>query len=512
MIRALSRWLACGVQITRPDIPSWLRRWSGAVSIGGAAIAFSGAIYGGVPAEAGTIDARPNEGLFFQAAAGEANNLLITQAGGLYTVVDSAPLTALGACVSTGLSSATCPAGEPWIRGWHVSVDLGDLDDSADVTAAPGGSILGGEGADVVSATSQGSRFRFGFSVEGGAGADTLVNDDGDAMLRGQGDNDTLVGRGSNPKTLMVGGPGDDAVENYDGNATVRGRGGDDTLENNGPGNATLRGEGGNDTLVSRGVGGETFMVGGLGADTFSLGPGSTTVSYRSREAASPVTVDADGIADDGAAGEGDNLLPGKGSSAGIWGGAGPDYLAVGGGIGELKGFAGDDHLDARFEVASPKPNRGARMMGGTGDDDIQGGMGGNVILGGAGADWINAHAGVDRVGGREGVDNIYGGGGDDSLYGGRGGDLMFGGVGDDLLEGGNGPDFMGGNWGNDIIRGQRGHDEAFGLHGSDLLDMRDGFRDPTVDGGAGRDRASIDPGLDRGVTSIERLLVGRTL
>ena len=230
MVPGLSRLLACGDQITRRDTPGWRRRWSRVISTGGAAIAFSGAIYGGVPAVAGTVDARPNEGLFFQAAAGEANDLLITQAtGGSFTVVDSgAPLTVLGACVSTGLDSATCPGGEPWVRAYIVWVDLRDLDDAADITADPGGLILGGEGADTVSATGGQGR-RIGFSIEGGVGDDTLSLGTLGSLEGNEGEDRLTASTQADP-ARMRGGPGDDWLVGSSGDQRLYGGEGDDIL------------------------------------------------------------------------------------------------------------------------------------------------------------------------------------------------------------------------------------------------------------------------------------------
>jgi Ca2+-binding RTX toxin-like protein len=456
-------------RLTAPGRPGL---WSRTVSIAGAAIAFSGAVFGGVPAQAGTIDARPNEGLFFEAAAAEANDLRITRpdGGGSYTVVDSgAPLTALGACVSTGANSATCPAGEPWVRAYVVSVDLGDLDDTADITAEPGGLIVGGDGADVVSASAD----RFGFIVEGGGGNDTLsLGDQG--WLEGNEGDDKLTATTQADPARMRGGPGDDWLVGSSGDQRLYGGEGDDTLE---PGNGSI-------------------LVGGPGGDEFWPGwATSFVVSYRRR--VNPVSVDPGGDPDDGEAGEGDTLhspnFP-AGYAGSIWGGSGPDHLSTGSGIGRLRGFEGDDLLDA---TSVPEPGYdGAEAIGGEGNDTLLGGRGSDRLLGDRGDDTLRGGLGGDRM---------LGGPGTDVIQGGRHRDLLNGNGGDDSLAGGYGPDWLFGGWGDDTLEGGRGRDRAHGGHGRDVLWMRDGLRDYAVDGGPGRDRADVDTRLDLRIRSIER-------
>jgi Tol biopolymer transport system component len=109
----------------------------------------------------------------------------------------------------------------------------------------------------------------------------------------------------------------------------------------------------------------------------------------------------------------------------------------------------------------------------------IVGTNGSNQITGTPGADVICALGGGDTIDGRGGADLIYGGPGTDVIRGGLGNDTIFAGR------------------GNDTIFGGSGRDRLFGEYGRDTLFARDRQRD-RLDGGPARDRARIDPRLDR--------------
>ena len=75
-------------------------------------------------------------------------------------------------------------------------------------------------------------------------------------------------------------------------------------------------------------------------------------------------------------------------------------------------------------------------------NDRIEGGNGNDLLYGGAGKDWLS---------GGEGNDLLEGGSGDDTLIGGRGNDLLLGGSGNDTLTGGSGNDIIYGGGGDDV-------------------------------------------------------------
>ena len=97
----------------------------------------------------------------------------------------------------------------------------------------------------------------------------------------------------------------------------------------------------------------------------------------------------------------------------------------------------------------------------------------------------ITGTAGRDVLVGTAGHDVLCGLGGNDLLDGGLGNDVLLGGSGADSLEGGAGSDILLGGTGNDLLRAW------------------DRTRD-RLDGGPGRDRAWVDPSVDR-VSHVER-------
>lgn len=156
-------------------------------------------------------------------------------------------------------------------------------------------------------------------------------------------------------------------------------------------------------------------------ADHLDLGPGyPDRAVYAS--ALGPLELSLDGIANDGAAGEDDNLL----EAEFVQGGAGDDLL-----IGshrrlqeELVGGAGADTI-----------------AGLEGDDLLWAGDGDDRILGGPGADGILGLDGNDVAAGGPGPDRVWLDSGDDRGTAGAGRDLISGGPGNDRVRGGGGPD-----------------------------------------------------------------------
>jgi Ca2+-binding RTX toxin-like protein len=293
--------------------------------------------------------------------------------------------------------------------------------------------------------------------VAGGSGDDTLRATAGHATLDGGVGNDTFLftpGVGAR----FRGGPGTDTLDcshaahgvkvdlSHTGSAVsienVVGSPFADTLIGNATANR-LVGAGGDDKLLAGGGddvldggAGNDVIVGGAGADTFVGGPGTDTVSY-ARDSL-PVTVTADGQANDGAAGEADNV---GFDVETVIGGNGDDMLDGGDDPHTLIGGPGDDTL-----------------IGGNTDDTLNGGEGNDRLAGGGGNDTLRGGAGNDQLDGGEGNDTVDGGAGDDTLAGGQGNDTLDGGPGDDTLRGG--PD-------NDVMTGGPGHDVFSCVSGS---------------------------------------------
>jgi hypothetical protein len=145
--------------------------------------------------------------------------------------------------------------------------------------------------------------------------------------------------------------------------SVITGTEGDDILTGT-PAADSIYGRGGNDFLL--GGAGEDELDGGPGADGISGGPDRDSVSY----AGAPVTVTLDGVANDGAAGENDNVAS---DVEDVFGTDGPDVIT---------GDAADNTID-----------------GNAGNDVINGGPGADGLFGSEGNDEIDSRDGsADRV------------------------------------------------------------------------------------------------------------------
>ena len=192
--------------------------------------------------------------------------------------------------------------------------------------------VVGSIFADVLTASSLYSR------LNGRSGADTLNGGPNTDELTGAGGVDTLHGAG-----------GDDILQGGTQGDFLYGEGDDDVLDGGYDADTEAGGEG-DDTFreVSR-VAGESNLP--TGADDLSGGPGIDGVAYGSDflSRSSPVTVDLDDAADDGAALEGDNV---HSDIENIAGGLGGDTLTGDGDANVFTGLDGDDRFEARDGVA----------------------------------------------------------------------------------------------------------------------------------------------------------------
>jgi Ca2+-binding RTX toxin-like protein len=181
------------------------------------------------------------------------------------------------------------------------------------------------------------------------------------------------------------------------------------------------------------------------GPDQIDLEAGESDVAdYHLRGEA--VTYVADGLADDGAAGEQDNVLGAEFFAAGagddlLIGDGDSDYLFGGGGADTLVGEGGDDVLVGEY-----------------GEEDNLGFV--------AGVDVtrfrssyptpydLDVEAGNDTARGGSGDDRLHLDGGDDTGVGGPGADRIWGDAGRDLLLGRRGRNWLDGDGGRDRCRG----------------------------------------------------------
>jgi len=245
-----------------------------------------------------------------------------------------------------------------------------------------------------------------GLANDGQAGENDVLGPDVESAIGGVA-NDTLAGGAS--ANVLIGAYGDDSL---------RGAGGDDTLY------------GSDGVDIIDGGAEDDLLDGGSGPDALDGGDGTDRVSYASRLGS--VTVDLDGLEDDGGVLESDRVGADVES---ITGGSGGDRLTGNGAPNQLTGGPGADTLD-----------------GAGGDDELDGGADADALIGGEGTDRVSyagRAAGVsvtlDGLPGdgeagenddlRGDVEGATGGAGDDALTGGAGPNTLTGGPGDDTLQ-----------------------------------------------------------------------------
>ena len=112
----------------------------------------------------------------------------------------------------------------------------------------------------------------------------------------------------------------------------------------------------------------------------------------------------------------------------------------------------------------------GNLIYGRGGDDTIDGGDNTDYLEGQAGNDELIGGQGNDTLKGGSGDDHLSGGTDDDHLTGGSGDDHLSGGTDDDHLTGGSGDDYLSGGTGDDYLDGQLGQDILYGDDGDDQL------------------------------------------
>jgi hypothetical protein len=190
----------------------------------------------------------------------------------------------------------------------------------------------------------------------GGVSVDLGDNDDR-AVIR------WVPGTDTRPGAIRVsGGAGNDYIENS-ANALISFDGGD-----------------GNDTLVTGpgpGPGPGAYLLGGAGADLMQSSADCCAVAGYNDHGAAGVRITLDGAANDGFAGEGDDVR-----TSGVTGSPGPDVisgdaransLSGAGGADVLDGGGGDDAIDATVQgpQASDGPDGPDTVTCGTGNDDV---------------------------------------------------------------------------------------------------------------------------------------------
>ena len=354
--------------------------------------------------------------------------------------------------------------------------------------------LEGGDAADSLTGSTSSNR------ILGGYGNDTLSGGSGDDQLDGGPGADVLQGGAgtrdvadysarTRSVTASIDGVADDGEsgEGDDVRTDVEGLWGgaaDDRLTG-GPSNDDLRGAGGDDWF--RGMG---------GADTMSGGAGQDTADYADRT--SGVTVTIDGVANDGATGEADNVGTDVDN---LVGGSGDDRLTGSSWWQTLDGGAGDDTLSAGSGNDTLRGGPGSDTLNGDDNDDLlDGGAGGDRLNGGAGTDTVDYGARTAAVtvtvgdsahgDGEAGegddvagdVEKVFGTRYADTLTGDFHANTLTGGAGNDALDGSSGKDSLDGGSGDDRLDGGTGGDTLAGGDGVDTLDYSSRTANLTVD------------------------------
>lgn len=508
-----------------------------------------------------------NGTLLFNAPDGQTNSMTVQSHpaffdmnGPYFLVTDQTALLVAGpGCVQDGANRARCAINLNTTG--HGNFSLGDQDDMLIIEAPAFSSLTlnGEEGHDFLRGTTSDD------AIYGGPGNDVLQGEGGQDNLRGDEGADTMDGgTGSDqvdyanrtePLNITLegwsndgavdeqdlistsvenvhGGSGNDVIVGSDADNAVFGGGGADQITG-GEGHDNLHGNDGDDTI--HGNAGNDSIYAGDGADSVWAGTGGDSVmpgtgtdiafgnedgdSIRYSERTAPVTVNPDGSASSGEAGESDTIeadfesveggygndfLYGTNAANVLYGNDGNDVLYGLGGTDMLFGFAGDDQLQGG--------DNADLLQGGDDNDAIDGGSGSDQIEGSAGTD-ITIYAGRtapvnvaldgsanDGEAGENDnvfadVENVHGGAGNDTITGSSADNQLYGYLGDDTISGGDGSDVVRGNDDNDTVNGGAGNDQVHGDEGSDTVNGGDDTDE--LYGGSGADVLSGDAGMD---------------
>jgi len=273
--------------------------------------------------------------------------------------------------------------GADTLHGDHQAAGISPADQNLADQSSGGDRLSGGNGDDLLIGGE-------GYDgLQGGAGADTLIHDDGAVLASSRADGrDTLIGGSGNDSLVggnsdqLSGGEGADTLAPISGIADG-GEGADLLIAalNGGVLQVMADGSGVIGPGVLRFAGIELFAItGSAAAELIALGTGNDSAN-------------GGGGADTIAGGLGNDTLVDGGLGGGrLIGEAGNDLLTLAGALGWAEGSAGNDTL-----VVTGSNNA---LLGGLGNDllrDTGGTAGGNRLVGDAGADTVLA-GGKDAV------------------------------------------------------------------------------------------------------------------
>jgi Ca2+-binding RTX toxin-like protein len=331
----------------------------------------------------------------------------------------------------------------------------------------------------------------------GDGGNDSLFGGNGNDFING-GDGNDLLGGGLGNDSIL-GGADNDFIDSGNGNDTIDGQAGDDLIQTGlGQDLVIWNGSGdGVDTIQESAGAQELMVMGGGGADSFSIDSNSGLL--RVTEGAASITVSNSTNEVTILGGNGDDsitvssiddvrqvslIIDGQGNNDTIT----AMNARLGGVLLDLRGGSGNDTITGSRDRET--------ISGNAGDDSLSGGESSDVLDGGDGNDVLNGGLGDDSLDGGSGNDTLNGNDGNDSLQGSFGNDVLMGGVGNDTLRGGFGNDTLNGAAGDDLADGNQDDDRVLGGAGNDSLDG--GTGDDTVRGQSGNDQIKGGDGNDR--------------
>jgi Ca2+-binding RTX toxin-like protein len=394
---------------------------------------------------------------------------------------------------------------------WNPGDDT-DLFEGGDGTDTA--EVNGGNGAEVFTATANGTRVRFDrlnpapFSLDIGTTEKLVVNmNGGDDSFSATGNlaalisvtvdggtgNDIILG--SNGADTLIGGDGNDFIDGQQGNDLAQLGAGDDVFQwDPGDGSDTVEGGDGNDTMLFNGSNGNEIMelsangvrtrlTRDLGTITMDFNDiervqinalgGTDKITVNNLAATDVKQVDIN-LAATGGAGDGadDQVI--------VSGTNGNDQINVVG-AGASVSVTG---LAAQVNITGTEAGDLLTINAGNGNDTIDAATLPAGVIGLT----IDAGAGNDTVIGSQGKDTILGGDGNDTVTGGRGDDVALLGAGNDTFIWNPGD-------GSDVVEGQAGTDTML-FNGANIAEKVD----ISANGGRARfvrDIATITMDLD---------------
>jgi hemolysin type calcium-binding protein len=277
----------------------------------------------------------------------------------MYAAWRPAAVLALAALAAGGAADAA-QAGAAFGRPAQFTAAAGEHNDLT-VAAGPGGAVQFGDAGAPVGPGLWCVPFPLG---------QALCDPDGDPRVTDGGGVSVDLDDGDDRATIRWV-PGTDTRP---GAIRVAGGAGNDRIETSANGFIRFDGGDGNDTLLT-GPTASAYLLGGAGADTMASSGGCCAIASYSDHDETGVRVTLDGTANDGVAGEGDDVR-----TSGVVGSPGPDVIIGDAGANSLTGSAGadalaggggDDSIDATVQDAQDGPDGPDTVTCGAGNDDV---------------------------------------------------------------------------------------------------------------------------------------------